>query len=341
MEVEDEEMKHEEQSHHQMYIPHLWRSIPEHLWPIWRDICRPKMSAMHAAFTRGDTELLQETIEELLKIPGNTLRRFRGTRNLQKAHTNLERQLREMSLTGVVYQQEGNGVGQMREVKDHKDEPNVQKIKKATTLVHEGHVRRAVRSLLSEGVPSITERTIENLKSLHPQGPSRLPRCPEDAPTMLRVDKEKLREIIKRELANGSAPGRSGWTGDLLKALVDDETCMEGVASMTMAIINGQLQGKVRTLLLSSVLIGLEKPNGGTRPIAMGEIFYKAAASYMLKLVAEPAREALGPSQFAFAPGGSEAAVTCLRLALMEHPSWCILACDMKTRLTREADTTS
>jgi hypothetical protein len=142
---------------------------------------------------------------------------------------------------------------------------------------------------------------------------------------MLVADKEKIKEIVLKELANGAAPGRSGWTGDLLKALVYDDDCLEGLVALVVAIANGEIGGKVKRLLLSSLLIGLPKPNGGTRPIAMGEIFYKLAGAYMLHLVREQIQTALGTTQFAFAPGGAEAAVLCMRMALTEHPGWCVM----------------
>lgn len=115
-----------------------------------------------------------------------------------------------------------------------------------------------------------------------------------------------------------------------MKALVDDRECLEGLAALTMAIINGKIKGRAREALLCSVLIGLEKPGGGTRPIAMGEMFYKLAATYALRTVGETAREVLGPTQFALAPGGSEAAVLYLRTALTEHPTWTVMACDIR-----------
>ena len=124
------------------------------------------------------------------------------------------------------------------------DGKEAQRVQKAATLVHEGHTRRAVRCLLSEGVPTISERAIEDLRKLHPQGPSILPVCPHDAPTVLNVDKEIIKDIVIRELANGAAPGRSGWTGDLLKALVYDEDCLTELTALTMAIANGELKGR-------------------------------------------------------------------------------------------------
>ena len=282
--------------------------------------------------------MMQSAIVDLLATASETLRRIRGARSIQKAHTGLEDQLRAMTLgrarewkaeTKEVKQETREEVEEgTKEEKDPDQE--LRRIQKAATLVHEGHVRKAVRSLFTEGVPSLTEDTMRSLRELHPQGPPILPRCPSDAPEMMRIDKKVLAQIVNRELANGSAPGRSGWTGDLLKALVDDRECLEGLAALTMAIINGKIEGRARDALLCSVLIGLEKPGGGTRPIAMGEMFYKLAATYALRIVGETAREVLGPTQFALAPGGSEAAVLYLRTALTEHPTWTVMACDIK-----------
>ena len=333
---DDEEMKQRSDVKHAPYVPHLWRSVPEYLWGLWWDICRPKLTAFQVAHHRRDRGSMDSAVSELLSIPAHTLRRIRGGKNIQKSHLGLEQQLRQIAITSVPVEAKSERDGKTEgkvpntEAETIQDSKEAQRVQKATTLVHEGHTRRAVRCLLSEGVPTISEKVIEDLRKLHPPGPSILPTCPHDAPTVLNVDKEVIKDIVIKELANGAAPGRSGWTGDLLKALVYDEQCLAGLTTLTMAIVNGELKGRAKTLLLSSVLIGLPKPNGGTRPIAMGEIFYKLAGAYMLRLVKEPAREALGSSQFAFAPGGAEAAVLCLRTALLEHPTWCIMACDIK-----------
>jgi hypothetical protein len=240
---------------------------------------------------------METSIEELLLLPTHTLRRVRGTKNIEKAHKALEKQLKGLTITGdpigrseVIYSNrpEGKEEGENRRhqgsIPEDRDDKEKQRIQRATTLVHEGHTRRAVRCLLSEGVPSISEKTRSDLRKLHPQGPLVLPICPQDAPRMLVADKEKIKEIVLKELANGAAPGRSGWTGDLLKALVYDDECLEGLVALVVAIANGDIGGKVKRLLLSSLLIGLPKPNGGTRPIAMGEIFYKLSGAYMLHL---------------------------------------------------------
>jgi len=124
------------------------------------------------------------------------------------------------------------------------------------------------------------------------------------------VDLVVLARLVRTTLANGAAPGGSGWTGDLIKALIDDHDCLIGLGILVKDIINGTLNGIARELLVSCVLCAVGKPSGGSRPIAMGEAFYKLSCLYALSLVG-PTRtcKALGPIQFALSPGGPESAL--------------------------------
>ena len=65
----------------------------------------------------------------------------------------------------------------------------------------------------------------------------------------------------------------------------------------------------------SQVSIAARRSNGGLRPIAMGEAFYKLSCLYMLSVVRKDIPGALGPMQFALSPGGSESAVLILQAA--------------------------
>ena len=94
-------------------------------------------------------------------------------------------------------------------------------------------------------------------------------------------------------------------------------------------ILNGTLTGKARELLVSSILFAGKKASGGSRPIAMGEAFYKLACLYALDLVYDRVRTALGPIQFAFSPGGPESALNILQSTIEVHPDWVIISTDI------------
>ena len=83
---------------------------------------------------------------------------------------------------------------------------------------------------------------------------------------------------------------------------------LQGLACIVSRIRNGRLDDRFKPLLLSCWLVGVPKPDGGTRPIAVGESLYKMAAFHALKSVAGSIPPVLGTSQFAFLPGGSETA---------------------------------
>ena len=97
--------------------------------------------------------------------------------------------------------------------------------------------------------------TIESLRKLHP--PSSGHRCPNlpDAAPRIHVDGIVLSALVSRKVANGSAPGPSGWTGELVKALVGDADCLAGLVTLVEDIVNGDLDESARKFLLSSSLI--------------------------------------------------------------------------------------
>jgi len=57
--------------------------------------------------------------------------------------------------------------------------------------------------------------------------------------------------------------------------VISDKDCLTGVGSIVRDILGGTLPECCRPLLLSSILIAVDKDSGGKRPIAMGEAFYK------------------------------------------------------------------
>lgn len=75
-------------------------------------------------------------------------------------------------------------------------------------------------------------------------------------------------------MVNGSAPGPSGWTAEMVRVLTEDPDCLTGLVMLIQDITNGNLPDSIKPFLLPSNLIGLDK-NAGTSvcPIAIGEIF--------------------------------------------------------------------
>ena len=81
------------------------------------------------------------------------------------------------------------------------------------------------------------------------------------------------------------APGPSRWSASMVKALLVDSACLEGLRFLVEHIINDDLPRNVRDRICSARLIPLSKPNGGIRPIAIGETFLKLASGIIFSTI--------------------------------------------------------
>ena len=92
----------------------------------------------------------------------------------------------------------------------------------------------------------------------------------------LQLTRELLQEVVGIVSAHhrGTVAGPSGWTFEMICA-----ACQPSVAALdvTLELVNLILSGKLprEAFQLDGVLIGLEKPGGGVRPIAISETWYR------------------------------------------------------------------
>jgi hypothetical protein len=100
-------------------------------------------------------------------------------------------------------------------------------------------------------------------------------------------------------VATGAGSGPSALSGDHGLPLVHNPDTLQGLACIVSRIRNGRLDNRFKPLLLSCWLVGVPKPDGGTRPIAVSESLYKMATFHVLKSVAGVIPPVLGTSQVA------------------------------------------
>ena len=127
---------------------------------------------------------------------------------------------------------------------------------------------------------------------------------------------EHFQTMWRKRVANGAAPGLSGFTGDHGLPLIEDHECLRGLAAMIQLIRNGQLGYDTRAFLFDNPLVAVPKPNGTERPIVMQETLYKMAAIHALLELAPDAVEILGEDQFALLTGGAGSAGLSTKAAL-------------------------
>jgi hypothetical protein len=136
---------------------------------------------------------------------------------------------------------------------------------------------------------------------------------------------ELCRKAVSR-LNRESAGGISGWTAALAKVVARDPAVMEFLHLLTIQIANGNAPGA--RMLTSASLTPLKKSlEGGIRPIAVGEIWYRLAAtsiSYACRVEND-----LLPNQFGVGTsGGVEPLVHLIKAAVKTGSS--IIQLDLK-----------
>jgi hypothetical protein len=180
-------------------------------------------------------------------------------------------------------------------------------------LVESGRLSSAARSLVGQAkIAETTPQIIAELESKHPSGPplpfgSSLGPQPTKAPGL-----EELNLALKR-FASDTAPGVSGWTVPLLRQALKMPQFGRFMVSLTASMAKGTAPGAA--MLCTSRLTPLLKPDGGVRPIAVGELFYRLATKAILKAAFKP--DFLLPNQLGVgSKGGVEPIVRAVERSL-------------------------
>ena len=169
------------------------------------------------------------------------------------------------------------------------NDPDTMAAKRAQHHARNGHLGKAAQTLYCTTTLADL-REVENqqaMRDLHPALPdgSIIPQLPPGAPAMILEDDSLLFKIL-RSSNDGAASGPSGWGGNMISSLIESDICRDGIRTLLKDIINGNLPESARQLLLASRAIAPYKRNGGIRPIAMGELFYRLAGVIAVRRIA-------------------------------------------------------
>lgn len=192
----------------------------------------------------------------------------------------------------------------------------------ATSLGREGFDKKASTALLSQGVCPQTADTVEALRVLHPDGPQPTGPAMADLPVAPALEAELVARAL-RSFPAETAPGPSGLRiqhfRECLGAGVGD-----GLLAQLTAVVNLLAQGRacpaVMPMVAGAGLVALPKPDGGVRPIAVGELLRRLTGKCLMQVVRSEAKAYFWPAQVGVAvPSGAEAAVHCVRSWVARH----------------------
>ena len=171
-------------------------------------------------------------------------------------------------------------------------------VQRAERMFELGDIDRALQAVASTSEPvdlnDSDER--EKLRRLHPSSQHTMPPCPRDAP-MAVVDVEWMFHEMHGS-DTGAAAGPAGYGSNYLSVLAEDRHCVEAMALFVTHMVNNTLPATVRTFLTTCTLVSLSKDNGGRRPIAIGDLFYRLASRFVVSKISKTVQELVAPHQY-------------------------------------------
>lgn len=226
--------------------------------------------------------------------------------------------------------------------------------------LQKGELGKCMR-MLGPSVPLGDSRTeqaliLETLRSKHPPRkadivvPVNIFRSvdadEEEDPDQLVIKKEFLVECM-RGMPKGSAPGVSGWTGEMISPILSDERCLDAFLSVVNLIGQGKIPDAVKSFFTASRLVPIGKPSQilservnaqgevevqsiDVRPIAVGDAIRRLVARTVCAQYKQRWKEFFSPLQLGVSvPAGAEIAFRSVQATLQANPGWFAVALDL------------
>ncbi len=193
---------------------------------------------------------------------------------------------------------------------EHNPDPDAARARAVKRLMLQGHLRKAARCLLSDGVLRLNEEGLHTLRSLHPAPLDDSPPFSGQVPhPSLDCFTAELLQSTVRKLPGDSAAGPSGWTFHMVRESWDSvPKFRDALEGLGMLMIRGGGDFPARDWLCASRLVPIKKKPSGVRPIACGESITRVICRWALSAISPDA--VLLPQQFGVgSPGGVEPVV--------------------------------
>lgn len=200
--------------------------------------------------------------------------------------------------------------------------------RRAMELAEGGELSKAAKCLLEQKV-ALGSEYMSVLAALHPEPTLPQVFVPQGTP-LIDIDPKKLQKIVENGCSM-RAPGPTGWTEELLRDAIRGSSHFASTfARIIKRIINNEVGEHVRDLLTNCRLVAIGKPDGGVRPLAIGEVFLKIAGQWLLNVNRDDVMMRLEPLQQGMAQRGAEKIVHEVRQHAEENPQHAIYTIDAK-----------
>ena len=183
--------------------------------------------------------------------------------------------------------------------------------------------------LANPGLAPLTNDTAVRLQELLQPSPApalaEVPR-PGPAPPLfnLKITTQVLRRTPK---GSGSALGGGRW--EHWRVLLAVPSALDALHEVLARVASGDMPGEVAAALALSKVLGLSKPDGGVRPIAVPSLLRRLAGKALCRACKDSLSAILGRQQFAVGlAAGTETLAHSVRALVEADPELVLLALD-------------
>ena len=278
-----------------------------------------RIVAPYADAAREAPEAASKVWHALLNVPATRTRRLKGAAHQRTRAAFANAQLACAADEYLV--QTASVVPETAERQRDAADPDARHVRRARKLATDGKLGKASDALAAQDPRAQDEeQKMADLRKLHPDGEAPSLRYPNGAPyralsaaerAVVPIPSGAAFTQLVRDSISGCAPGGSGWTEELLFALCEaNADVARAVAHMTRDLACGLVAPDVVDRLNACNLVGIPKPDSGTRPIALSELFLKLASKLALHHDSARLANVFGDIQFGVArPNGAETIV--------------------------------
>lgn len=313
-------------------IPHilhrshlLWRSVPVRCQVDLIAAVKPcALRILACSHALDDAGVDDAVVELLLLLPALLQQDRPGVRG--------ERELRHRAAQYIA----GRPIPEAKRAEFNERTPDELEralVLRSVKLARRGHLQKAVTVLSNQPLRDPTEPGV--LQDLHEMHRTRFVDPLPPLPPGIVVPILSSDQVLKaaQRAANGAAPGPSGIDAEVFRDLMKDAQILQALTEVVNRSVSGRLGDKVRELLLPRSLLPTLKPDGGTRPISVGDSLYKIASIALLSCVpSTELRSIFGDCQYAYGvAGGSEKAVHTIRTHLAKVQDSIAVAIDIES----------
>lgn len=303
------------------------RNIPHKAKAAWGEAVTAGLINLHDTLDRGAPHaIVEKSLSDVMLLPSSLLKDSKASRTF---HARLKRRTRAREIGPSAFVPQSRATSTNTQATTIGSRPAMQKTADSIhRMMALGSCSRAAKLLDRQPLVDVTCDSISKLAALNPPEP--IPTNTETAEAIpeLELTEDMLDDII-RKMPKGSASGRSGWTYEhVAAAWHSGPSAKEALLLLFQRLICGRLPHLPD--LLDATLIGLAKPNGGVRPIALEEAILRVGSKCAAAACPEIG-PALGPLQLGVGiPGGCEAGGHALRAGLRATPDCITVQIDFK-----------